>query len=128
VVSRLESERSGLMITSCMKNMLDTLGNCGEAAAYYRGQNLLMVNVLFAELFERSPEEFKDMPLVEICHNESIEMIQDFIRRRAHEDTDVPISYESSFTTPGNPKIIMRVIALKMKKNEGEVLLILRKK
>ena len=113
---------------NCKKNLLDALEECGEAAAFYEGQHFLMANSLFAGLFERGREDFEGLPIVQICHNESIEMIQDFIRRRAHEDIGVPTVYECAVTAPGNPKFYVKVIALKMKKGEGSVLVIVREK
>ncbi len=109
-----------------MEKLLEALGECGEAAAFYENQNILAVNKPFADLFERSPKEFTGKPLIEICHNDSIEMIQDFIHRRLHHDSDVPITYECAFTTPSKPKIMLRVIALMFKKCGRSVLLLLR--
>jgi hypothetical protein len=106
--------------------LVEILGEFGEAAAFYKGQKILMANDLFAELFERKREECAGLPINEIVHNESIEMIQDFIRRRAKEDTGVPTLYKAAFKTPSNPKIELKLFVLKLKLSEG-VLVILRK-
>lgn len=121
-------ERSRLRDMDRMEKLLEALGEYGEAACFYRGQKFLVVNERFAELFERSKEEFVDLPIIEVVHNESIEMIQDFMRRRAHANTDVPTTYEAQFKTKSNPKVTLKVIALKLKESERAVLAILRKK
>jgi PAS domain-containing protein len=110
-----------------LKKLVDAFGACGEAAAIYRGQNFLMVNDLFARIFEREPETFKDLPFLEVCHNESIEMIRDFMHRRAIEDHGVPTNYTSAFITADMTKIILHVIAIKLKKADDSVLIIVRK-
>ena len=110
-----------------LKKLVDAFGECGEAAALYRGQNFLMVNDLFAGIFERSPEEFENLPFLDICHNDSIEMIRDFMHRRAIEDHGVPTSYTSGFITAHQAKIALNVIALKLKKAQDAVLVIVRK-
>ena len=76
----------------CMDKLLEGLAECGEAAAFYRGTEIVKANSLFADLFERDVKDFAGLPVVDICHIESIELIQDFIRRRAHGDPDLPPS------------------------------------
>jgi PAS domain-containing protein len=110
-----------------LKKLVDAFGECGEAAAIYRGQNFLMVNDLFAGIFERKPETFEDLPILEVCHNDSIEMIRDFMHRRAIEDHGVPTSYSSAFITANQTKIVLNVIAIRLKKAEDSVLIIVRK-
>ena len=112
----------------CTTKLIAAFEECGEAAAVYRGQAFLAVNRSFAGIFERDPADFEGMPIMEICHEESIDMIQDFIRRRAHEDIDVPTAYEAVFRSPARPRIRLKLIVLKLKKNEGTVLAIVREK
>jgi len=76
--------------------LLQGLEKFEEPAAFYQGNRIVQANQKFADLFERDIAEFNDLPIIDICHNESIEMIQDFIRRRAHRDVDVPMHYELS--------------------------------
>ena len=106
--------------------LLDALQECGEAAAIYKGQIFLAVNRNLADLLEKDPEEMEGTSINSICHEGSIEMIQDFIHRRIHQDRDVPTSYECAFTTPSNPKIVMKVIAVPLKSCDEAVLVILK--
>ena len=110
------------------EKLIEILGEFGEAAAFYKGQKILMANDRFAELLELTREECSGLAINEIVHNDSIEMIQDFIRRRAKEDTGVPTLYTANFKTPSNPKMELRLFVLKLKVSEGGVLVILRKK
>jgi PAS domain S-box-containing protein len=110
-----------------LKKLVDAFDECGEAAAIYRGQNFLMVNDLFATIFGREPETFRDLPILEVCHNESIEMIRDFMHRRAIEDHGVPTNYISAFITADRTKITLNVIAIKLRKAGESVLIIVRK-
>lgn len=109
------------------EKLIEAFGELGEAAGIYKGQNIRMVNDRFAELFERSKEEFVNLPINEIVHNDSIEMIQDFRRRRTHEDTGVPTTYTAFFKTASDPRVELRLIVLRLKHSEGEVLVILGK-
>ncbi len=111
----------------CKQNLLDAFQACGEAATLYRGQNILMANENFASLFERTARECAGLPILEICHNESIEMIQDYIHRRALGEHDLPSSYEAAFRTPSEPKVIMHLTVVKLR-NIEEVLVLLHKK
>lgn len=108
------------------RKLLDALQECGEAAAIYKGQNFLAVNGNLAGLFETNPEDLAGKSINTICHEESIEMMQDFIHRRIHHDRDVPTSYECAFTTPSNPKVVIKVIAVPLKNCDGAVLVILK--
>jgi PAS domain-containing protein len=108
--------------------LLEALGELGEAAAFYKGQYIQKVNNRFAELVERSREECEGLPINDLVHNESIEMIQDFIRQRAQEVRGVPTTYRAFFKTPSTPKVEMQLYVLKLKKSASEVLVILRKK
>lgn len=110
-----------------LRNLLDAFAKCGEAAAMYRGQNFVMVNDLFAEIFEREPEVFEELPILDVCHNESIEMIRDFMHRRTVENHGVPTAYTCSFITPDQKKIVLNVIAIKLRKANDAVLVIVRK-
>ena len=107
-----------------MEKLLDALADCGEAAVFYKNQTILHANRLFADLFERDPDQCMDLPIVEICHEESIEMIRDFMRRRAHGDHDVPTTYPASFRTAHDPKLNLRVTVIRTKNTEGAYLAI----
>ncbi|HUV36911.1 MAG TPA: PAS domain-containing protein [Patescibacteria group bacterium] len=111
----------------CRQNLLDAFQACGEAAVLYRGQNILMANENFASLFGRTVDECAGLPILEICHNESIEMIQDYIRRRALGNHDLPSSYEATFRTPSEPKTIMHLTVVKLRNVEGALVLFNKK-
>lgn len=111
----------------CKQNLLNAFQACGEAAILYRGQNIVMANENFAALFERTVDECAGLAILEICHNESIEMIQDYIRRRALGDHDLPSMYEASFRTPSESKITMHLTVVKLRSIE-EVLVLFNKK
>jgi PAS domain-containing protein len=108
--------------------LLQGLEEFEEPAAYYRGDRIIQANAKFAELFGRNLEDFVNLPIIDICHNESIEMIRDFIRRRAHEDVDVPRHYEAAFRTASRPRVVMTVDVLKLRNTSGAVLAILHEK
>ena len=115
-------------MVECMEKLLDAMGECGEAAMFYKGDKILMANKPFAEMMDRTVEECRDLPIIEICHEESIAMIQDFMRRRARGDRDLPVSYFANFMTPKNPKLELRCIVVKMKNTNGAFLVILQEK
>ncbi|UCF06270.1 MAG: PAS domain-containing protein [bacterium] len=110
-----------------MKNLLDALAECGEMAAFYKGQKIVMVNGLLADLFGREIDEFEGLPIVEILNEESIDLIRDFIRRREHGDSGVPITYKAAFRTPDNPKTYLTLTVLKTSNTGGALLVILQK-
>ena len=110
-----------------MKKLIDAFNDLGEAAAVYKNQEFITVNDLFAGIFEREVEVFDGLPLLEICHNESIEMIRDFMQRRTVENHGVPMNYKCAFRTPNQPKIMLNVIAIKLKSAAHGVLVIVRK-
>ena len=112
----------------CVDMLLQGLEKFDEPAAFYKGSKIVQANQKFADLFERDIAEFNDLPIIDICHNESIEMIQDFIRRRAHNDTDLPRHYEAAFRTTSRSKVVMTVDVLKLQNTEGAVLAILHEK
>ena len=112
----------------CVDMLLQGLEEFDEPAAYYKGNRIVQTNQKFADLFERDIAEFNNLPIIDICHNESIEMIRDFIRRRAHHDVDVPMHYEAAFRTKTRPKVMMTVDVLKLHNTEGAVLTILHEK
>lgn len=112
----------------CVDMLLQGLEEFEEPAAYYKGNRIVQANQKFADLFERDIAEFNDLPIIDICHNESMEMIRDFIRRRAHQDVDVPQHYEAAFRTSSRPKVMMTVDVLKLHNTEGAVLAILHEK
>ena len=109
-----------------MENLLDALAECGEAAAFYKGQNIILANRLFADLFEKETSECKDLPIMEIIHEESIEMIRDFIKRRALGSIDIPTTYAAAFRTAHDPKLELQITILKTKKTAGAFLAIIQ--
>ncbi len=109
---------------TCMEKLLDAMEDCGEAAAFYKSQTILYANRLFADLFEKDPDECRGLQIVEICHEESIEMIRDFMRRRAHGDDDVPTTYPASFRTAHDQKLNLRVTVIRTENTEGAYLAI----
>jgi PAS domain-containing protein len=109
------------------QKLLNALQEIGEAAVLYGGQKIVMANENFASLFERTAQECAGLQILEICHNESIEMIQDYIRRRALGDMDLPSSYEAAFRTPSNPRVIMHLTVVKLR-NVDEMLVLFYKK
>ena len=110
-----------------LKKLIGAFNELGEAAAVYKNQEFIAVNDLFAEIFEREVEAFDGLPLLEICHNESIEMIRDFMHRRTIENHGVPMNYTCAFMTPNQAKLMLNVIAIKLKKTDAGVLVIVRK-
>lgn len=110
----------------CMQTLLDALAECGEAATIYRGDRIVSANEPFAALFERTVEECEGLEIVELCHNDSIEMIRDFMHRRALGDPDVPCSYGASFQTKGGKKIALTLTAVKLARMHDAVLVIVR--
>jgi PAS domain-containing protein len=110
-----------------LKMLLEAFAGCGEAAAVYKGQSFNHANDLFAGIFERDQAEFEGLPILDVCHEESIEMIRDFMHRRTIEDHGVPINYSSTFITSKREKIELNVIAIKLKQADDNVLLIVRK-
>jgi hypothetical protein len=112
----------------CVDMLLQGLEEFDEPAAYYKGNKIVQANQKFADLFERDLAEFNDLPIIDICHNESIEMVKDFIKRRVHRDVDVPRHYEAAFRTSSRPKVMMTVDVLKLHNSEGAILAILHEK
>jgi hypothetical protein len=108
----------------CGEKLLEAFQACGEAAILYKGKKIQRANGNFASLFERTVDECAGLPILEICHNESIEMIQDYIRRRALGDRDTPSFYEAAFRTPSDPRVMMSVTVLKLKELEGAVVMV----
>jgi len=109
-----------------LKKLLDAFAECGEAAALYKGERFTAVNNLFARIFERQADEFEGLPILDVCHNESIDMIRDFMHRRAVEDHGVPTNYTSTFITSAREKIELNVTAVKLRRADDNVLLIVR--
>jgi len=110
-----------------MEKLLDAMADCGEAAVFYKGKNILLANRLFAELFGMEQEECRDLPIVNILHVDSIEMIRDFIRRRAHGDPDVPAVYTADFRSESESKLPLQLTIVKTSDTEGALLVILKK-
>jgi len=111
-----------------MKRMLDSFAEFGVAAMFYKGDEILMANEPLAELLDRTVDECNGLPIMEICHEESISMIQDFVRRRARGDRDLPVSYFAKFFAPEKGELELRCIVVKMKKSNGAFLVILQEK
>ncbi|MBD3178719.1 MAG: hypothetical protein GF417_03455 [Candidatus Latescibacteria bacterium] len=111
----------------CRKRMLEALNECGEAALFYSGMNILEVNELFAEMFEKTVAECSGMSILSICHNESTEKIRDFIHRRKTGDPNVPIHYQAKFVTPSDPEVTLSLTVLKLRDVKKAVLVIVRK-
>ena len=112
---------------ACMENLLDALEECGEASAFYKKDKILMANEHFAELFEKSPEECKDLPIMDICHVESMEMVDDYMKRRVHGDPDVPKVYSASFVKADDSRIKLEVNVLETKNTDGAFLAVVSK-
>jgi PAS domain-containing protein len=110
-----------------MQRLVEAFDELSEAAAVYKHQKFAVVNDLFAEIFEQNKEDLADMPVLEVCHNESIEMIRDFMQRRAIENHGVPMNYTCAFRTPNQPKIMLNVIAIRLKNADDGVLVIVRR-
>lgn len=110
-----------------LKNLIEAFAGCGEAAAIYKGQSFIMANDLFARIFEREPADFEELPIIDVCHNDSIEMIRDFMHRRAIENHGVPINYTCAFITSSREKILLNVVVIKMKNADDNILLIVKK-
>ena len=110
----------------CMDKLLEAAGECGEAAVVYRGHRIVAANGPFAALFERTVEECAGLEIVELCHNESIERIRDFLHRRAHGDPDVPCSYSAAFRTASRPKMMLTLTVIKLAKMHDAVLIFVR--
>jgi CheY-like chemotaxis protein len=111
-----------------MAKTLDALGECGRAAAFYKGQNILKANALFAELFGRDVEECRGLSIVEMCHEESFDMIKDYIHRREFGDHNVPSTYEASFKTPHAAKLELVITVIKTKNTGGALLGVFQEK
>jgi PAS domain-containing protein len=110
-----------------LKKLIDAFNELGEAASVYKNQQFTVVNDLFAEIFEREVDAFEGLPIIEVCHNESIEMIRDFMHRRAVENHGVPMNYKCTFRTPNQPKLMLDVIAIRLRDADDGVLIIVRK-
>ena len=91
----------------CVDMLLQGLEKFDEPAAFYKGNRIVQANQKFADLFERDIAEFNDLPIIDICHNESI---------------------EAAFRTSSRPKVVMTVDVLKLQSTEGAVLAILHEK
>lgn len=111
-----------------MEKLLEALAACGKTAAFYKGQSILLANKLFADLFERDIEECRGLSIFEICHEESLDMIRDYIRRREHGDHDVPTSHVASFRTPKNNRLDMVITVVRTRNTGGALLGIFQEK
>lgn len=109
-----------------MEKLLDALADCGEAALFYKGKNVLMANRLFSEIFEIEQEKCKGLPIMGILHEESIEMVTDFIRRRSHGDPTLPAAYTAEFRTKNEARVPLQLTIVKTSGTEGAVLVILQ--
>jgi hypothetical protein len=110
-----------------MKKLLDALADCGEAAAFYKGKNIVMANRLFAEMFEIGQEDCRSLPIMDILNEGSVEMISDYIRRRTRGDIDLPTSYLADFRTKSIPKLPLQLTVIRTSDTEKALLVILQK-
>ena len=110
-----------------MEKLLDALDDCGEAAIFYKGKKIILANRLFSELLEIEQEKCAGLPIVNLLHEESIEMIQDFIRRRAHGDTEVPAAYVAYFRTKSETRVPLQLTVVKTSATDGALLVILKR-
>jgi hypothetical protein len=120
------TRKEGDLHMSSQKKLIEAFGELGEAACIYKGEKLLFVNDRFASMFDRAKESFEDLPINEIVHNDSMEMIQDFRRRRVHDERGVPTTYTAYFKTDNDPRMELQLFVLRLKESEGEVLVIVR--
>lgn len=111
-----------------MERMLGSLEECGKIAVFYKGQSILLANNLFADLFDRDIEECRGLSIFEICHEESLDMIRDYIRRREYGDHGVPTTYAASFVTPQNIRLDLMVTIIKTQNTGGALLGIFQEK
>ena len=109
------------------EKLLEALSDCGEAALFYKGKKILMANSIFSELFEIDQEECKGLPIISILHDESIEMVTDFIRRRVHGDPTLPAMYTVDFRTKSDSKVPLQLTVVKTSKTDGAILVIVQK-
>lgn len=110
-----------------MEKLLDALDECGEAAVFYKGKNVLLANRLFSEMFEIEQDKCKGLPIMGILHEESIEMVTDFIRRRVHGDPTIPAAYTADFRTKNESKVPLQLTVVKTSNTDGALLVILQK-
>ena len=108
------------------ERLLDALDDCGEAAVFYKGKNIVMGNKLFSELFGIKQDKCKGLPIIGILHEESIEMVNDFIRRRSHGDPDLPAAYTAEFRTENDSRLPLQLTVVKTSKTDGALLVILQ--
>jgi len=111
----------------CEKEMLEVLNQCGEAAVFYSGLNIVRANENFAGIFGKTADQCEGISILDLCHNESTERIRDNIQRRKSGDHNVPIHYQAKFVTPDNPEQILSLTVLKLRKLKN-ILVIVRKK
>ncbi len=110
----------------CMKRLLESLGECGEAAMFYREMKILFANDLFAGIFGAEASDFTDKPILDIVHDESVDMIKDFIRRRAFGDSNMPSTYKAVFRSAENDRIDLELTVLRTSNTNGALLVIAR--
>ena len=111
-----------------MKRLLESLEACGKIAAFYKGQNILMANNFFADMFDIDIEGCRGLSIVEICHEESLDMIRDYIHRREHGDRNIPSTFVASFRTPRNIRLDMVITVIKTNNTGGALLAIFQAK
>ena len=110
-----------------MEKLLDALADCGEVAAFYKGKHIVMANRLFAGMFEIEQEACMELPIMDILHEQSVEMISDYIRRRSHGDIDMPTSYVADFRTKSTPRLPLQVTVIRTCDTDNALLVILQK-
>lgn len=109
-----------------MEKLLEAMDDCGEAAIFYKGKKVMLANRRFAELLEIEQEKCEGLPIIDLLHEESIEMIQDFIRRRVHGDIDVPAAYTAYFRTKSESKLPLQLTVVKTSATDGALLVVLK--
>jgi len=110
-----------------MERLLDALADCGEAAVFYKGKNILMANCPFAEMFGVEKDRCRDLPIIDILHEGSMEMVQDFMRRRIRGDSSVPEVYTADFRTENEPRVPLHLIVVRTSNTDGAVLVIVNR-
>lgn len=111
----------------CRTSLLDALQEVGEPAAFYKGQDIIMANELFAGIFKRTVDECVDLPINDICHESSIDMIQDFIKRRHIGDPNLPTTYSAKFVTVENDELNLTLTVIVTNNTGGAILVIVKK-
>ena len=108
-----------------IEKVLEALEECGEAAAFYKDDRIVEANGRFAALFDRERDECRDLPVMNICHEDSMEMVRDYMRRRRFGDVSVPRTYSASFVSDEDTKMDLQVTVVETGNTGGAYLTIL---